>query len=98
MRNVFLILYDITDDKRRMKVFKKLKGRGEAVQFSVFRCKLSPTEKLTLRAELWDLLNLKDDRLLLLDLGPAEGRGDDAWEVWGKEMNDPANFDGPQIV
>ncbi|MFO0936393.1 MAG: hypothetical protein U0798_07785 [Gemmataceae bacterium] len=53
---------------------------------------------MTLRAEFWDILNLKDDRLLLLDLGPAVGRGDDAWEVWGKEMDDPANFDGPQIV
>ena len=98
MRNVFLISYDVADVKRRTKVFKKLKGRGEAVQFSVYRCRLSPNEKLTLRAELWDILNLKDDRLLLLDLGPTEGRGDNGWEVWGKEMEDPANFKGPQIV
>ena len=36
MRNVFLVAYDVADDKRRTKVFKKLKGRGEAVQYSVF--------------------------------------------------------------
>jgi CRISPR-associated protein Cas2 len=98
MRNVFLVSYDIADDKRRTKVFKKLKGRGDAVQFSVFRCRMSPTEKRILRAELWDLLNLDEDRLLLLDLGPEDGRGDDAWEIWGKELIDLANFDGPQIV
>lgn len=98
MRNVYLIAYDVADDKRRTKIFKKLKGRGDAVQLSVFRCRLSLTEKLTLRAELWDILNKSEDRLLLLDLGPQDGRGDEAWEVWGKELIDPANFDGPQIV
>jgi CRISPR-associated protein Cas2 len=98
MRNTYLIAYDVADDKRRTKIFKKLKGRGEAVQYSIFRCGLSPTEKLTLRTELWDLLNLEEDRLLLLDLGPEDGRGLEAWETWGKEVVDPANFSGPQIV
>ena len=98
MRNVYLISYDVADDKRRTKVFKKLKGRGEAIQFSVFRCRLSHMEKLTLRAELWDILNMAEDRLLLVDLGPQDGRGDEAWEVWGKELTDLANFNGPQIV
>lgn len=98
MRNVFLISYDVADDKRRAKVFKKLKGRGEAVQFSVFRCKLSPTEKLTLRGELWEVLNLNEDRLLLIDLGPADASGTDRWETWGCPLVDPAYFDGPQVV
>ena len=98
MRNIFLISYDVADDKRRNKVFKKLKGRGEAVQFSVFRCALSPTEKLTLRTELWDVLNLNEDRLLLLDLGPADASGTERWETWGNPLVDSANFDGPQVV
>lgn len=98
MRNLFLVSYDVADDKRRAKVFKKLKGRGEAVQYSVFRCKLSATEKLQLRGELWEVLNLGEDRLLLIDLGPADGTGDDRWETWGCPLTDPANFSGPMVV
>jgi CRISPR-associated protein Cas2 len=95
---VYLIAYDVTDDKRRRTVFKKLKGRGEAVQYSVFRCKLTASERLTLRAELWEVLNLAEDRLLLIDLGPADGSGAERWETWGCPLRDPANFDGPMVV
>ncbi len=98
MRNLFLISYDVADDKRRAKVFKKLKGRGEAVQYSVFRCKLSAMERLTLRGELWEVLNLNEDRLLLIDLGPADASGSERWETWGCPLCDPANFDGPMVV
>ena len=98
MRNLFLVSYDVADDKRRAKVFKKLKGRGEAVQYSVFRCKLSAVERLTLRGELWEVLNLNEDRLLLIDLGPADAGGSERWETWGCPLSDPANFDGPMVV
>jgi len=98
MRNLYLVAYDVTDDKRRNKIFKKLKGRGDALQYSIFRCRLSPTEKLSLRAELWDLLNLSEDRLLLIDLGPADGSGAEKWETWGNPLVDIAHFDGPQVV
>lgn len=98
MRNLFIIAYDVQDDKRRTKIFKKLKGRGDAVQYSLFRCRLTPSEKLTLKTELWELLNLSEDRLLILDLGPAEGRGLEAWETWGKPLVDLAEFNGPQII
>ena len=98
MRNLFLVSYDVTDDKRRTKVFKKLKGRGEAVQYSVFRCKLSEMEKLQLRGELWEILNLNEDRLLLIDLGPADGMGNERWETWGCPLVDPATFDGPLVI
>ena len=98
MRNLFLVSYDVADDKRRAKVFKKLKGRGEAVQYSVFRCKLSAMERLTLRGELWEVLNLNEDRLLLSDLGPADASGSERWETWGCPLSDPANFDGPMVV
>ena len=98
MRNLFLIAYDVADNARRNKVFKKLKGRGDAVQYSIFRCKLSATEKLTLRTELWDILKHDEDRLLLIDLGPADGTGTEKWETWGCPLVDIASFDGPQVV
>lgn len=98
MRNMYLVSYDVTENKRRTKVFKKLKGRGEAVQFSVFRCFLSTMEKLQLRSELWAILKHDEDRLLLIDLGPVDGLGAERWETWGCAMTDPAHFDGPQII
>ena len=98
MRNIYLVAYDVTDDKRRTKIFKKLKGRGEAVQYWVFRCKMTASERLILRGELWEVLNLNEDRLLLIDLGPADGSGAERWETWGCPLSDPANFDGPMVI
>ena len=98
MRNLYLISYDVADDRRRTKVFKKLKGHGEAVQYSVFRCRLSATEKLKLRAQLWDMLNLNEDRLLVIDLGPVDSTGPDRWETWGLPLTDSAQMIGPQVI
>lgn len=98
MRAVFLIAYDVTDDKRRTKIFRKLKGYGEALQYSLFRCALTPSERLRLRAEMWELIDHSTDRVLLIDLGPDEGRGQSALESWGKPLDDPASHNGILIV
>jgi CRISPR-associated protein Cas2 len=98
MRSVFLIAYDVSDDKRRTKIHQKLKGYGEAVQYSLFRCALSPSERMRLRSEMWELINHATDRVLLIDLGPDEGRGRSALESWGKPLDDPAAHNGILIV
>lgn len=98
MRSIFLIAYDVSDDKRRTKIFKKLKGYGESLQYSLFRCALTPGERLRLRSEIWDLIDHATDRMLLIDLGPDEGRGRSALESWGKPLEDPANHNGILIV
>ena len=68
------------------------------MQYSLYRCPLSPMAKLTRRAELWDVLDLAEDRVLIVDLGPAAGRGDAALETWGKPLEDHALPDGPRII
>ena len=98
MRSVFLVAYDVADDPRRTKVFKKLKGYGESLQYSLFRCALTPNERLRLRAELWDLIDHSTDRILLVDLGPDDGRGLTAVEAWGKSLEDPASHDGIIVI
>lgn len=45
MRSVFLLCYDVADDKRLRKTYKKMCGFGTPLQYSVFRCELSATEK-----------------------------------------------------
>ena len=37
-----------------------------------------------MKAALWDILNWDQDRVMLVDLGPAGARGDDCIEFWGE--------------
>ena len=83
MRNVYLVCYDVADDKRLRKTYKKMRGFGDPLQYSVFRCELSPVEKQLLKETLWGLLNWAQDRVMLLDLGPVGARGDECVEFWG---------------
>ena len=84
MRSVYLVCYDVADDKRLRRTYKKMCGFGDPVQYSVFRCELSPTEKQLMKEALWDILNWEQDRVMLVDLGPAGARGDDCIEFWGQ--------------
>lgn len=83
MRNVYLISYDIADPKRLRKVYQKMCGHGDPMQYSVFRCELSAIERQVLQEDLWPILNLKEDRVMLVDLGPAGARGSECIEFWG---------------
>ena len=89
MRNLYIVAYDIVDDKRRTKAHKMLKGRGEALQYSVFQCALSRAEYVTLMADLWPFINEKEDRVILVDVGPQDGRGKLAVESWGRPIEEP---------
>jgi CRISPR-associated protein Cas2 len=84
MRNVVFVSYDISDDKRLRAVYRYMRGRGEHVQYSVFRCELSATERARLIMGLADLIDHDADQVLLIDIGPAEGRGADSVEALGR--------------
>ncbi len=83
MRNRFLVCYDVADSKRLARTYKKMNGFGEPVQYSVFVCDLSPKERALLEAALTEVLNLKRDRALIVDMGPAEGRGGKSFVTLG---------------
>ena len=55
--------YDISDDKRRTRVHKVLKGFGQWTEFSLFECFLTKKELLQLRARLDKHLNAETDRV-----------------------------------
>jgi CRISPR-associated protein Cas2 len=84
VRNVFLVSYDVADAKRLRKTYKKMCGFGAPMQYSVFRCELSPVEKQMLKEALWEILNWERDRVMLVDLGPIGARGDECVEFWGE--------------
>jgi len=64
----WLVCYDICDPKRLRKVATCCEDFGERRQYSVFLCRLSPTNFARLRARLYDLLDLKVDQVLFIPL------------------------------
>lgn len=70
-RRNYLITYDVSDDKRRTKVFDLLTNVGDWAQFSVFFCQLRPGELARLRTEMREVINHREDQVLILDLGRA---------------------------
>lgn len=83
MRSVYIIAYDIACPKRYRKIYPIMCGHGDPLQYSVFRAELSDTELHCLKELLWPHLNLQQDRVMIVDLGPIEGRGDHCVEFWG---------------
>lgn len=71
MRNRYLVCYDISDPKRLRKVFRKMKGFGDALQESVFTCDLSPAERVMLIGALTEIINQKEDSVIILNSGPV---------------------------
>jgi CRISPR-associated endoribonuclease Cas2 len=61
----YLVSYDIRSAKRWRAVHKKLAGRGECLQYSLFRCRLTETEKEALRWELEKFLDADDDMMFV---------------------------------
>ncbi len=77
MRRIYLITYDICDPKRLRQVFRCLRNWGDHVQYSVFECQLTPSDLLRCKAELAERIKHNEDQVLVIDLGPADSRGDD---------------------
>jgi len=86
-RRHYIVSYDISDDKRRGKVFDHLEGRGDHAQFSVFFCQLNPRELAQLRSDLTGIINNAEDQVLLVDLGPAHNPLDGGIECLGKTFS-----------
>lgn len=90
MRNCFVVCYDIADPKRWRGVYKLLLGVGDPMQFSVFRCDLSRSEKIILEEKLLPVINQREDRLMFINLGPAAGNTitEDRFEWYGRPLMD----------
>jgi CRISPR-associated protein Cas2 len=73
MEHLFIISYDIAEPKRWRRVFRIMKGYGEWLQLSVFQCRLTRMRMIQLESDLKDVLNQREDHVLIVDVGPAEG-------------------------
>ncbi|MEI2772347.1 MAG: CRISPR-associated endonuclease Cas2 [Candidatus Competibacter sp.] len=72
-RDLYLAAYDVTDSDRLQAALHVLKGYASGGQKSVFECFLTARERLALLAEIRGVLDVAEDRFLLLPLPDAEG-------------------------
>lgn len=68
---LYIVCYDIPQDKRRLKVARQLEGAGQRVQRSVFECHLSERQWKVLRGRLLKLLDEREDSLRVYRLERA---------------------------
>lgn len=95
MRNTYLVCYDIRDDKRLRRVHKSMRDFGDHLQYSIFECQFTTTDLAKCRHTLSEIINHREDQVLFVDLGPAEGRGDRVIASLGQPY---APIDQPCIV
>ena len=85
----YVVSYDISDPRRWRKVFKTMRGFGDHIQFSVFTCELSDKDRVLMIEALGKAINHKEDQVLVVDLGPSEGRGSDCIDSIGRAYTCP---------
>lgn len=89
MRNSYLVSYDISSPHRLRLIFRLMRGFGDHLQLSVFRCDLTPKERVELVAELTEVIHATEDQVLLIDLGPEKGRARSCVHALGKPYTHP---------
>lgn len=70
--HLYIVAYDIADQKRWRRIFRTMKGYGEWLQLSVFQCRMSRKRKAELIEALTELIDHREDHLVMLDFGPAD--------------------------
>jgi CRISPR-associated protein Cas2 len=60
---MWMVCYDVTDDRRRQAVARALSALGERVQYSVFECDFTPEEAHRVLGRLAEQLDPASDSL-----------------------------------
>jgi CRISPR-associated protein Cas2 len=69
---LYIVSYDISDPKRWRRIFRLMHGYGDWLQLSVFQCRLTRRRHAELIAMLDEMIQHKEDHVVLLDLGLAD--------------------------
>ncbi len=67
-RSFFVVVYDVVDDKRRLKIARYLESIGERAQKSVFEVYLTPQELEKLLRRMKKLINEEEDGVRVYQL------------------------------
>ncbi len=90
----FFVTYDISSPRRLRRVYETLRGYGEHVQLSVFRCDLTAVRLVELRMALDAIIHHDQDQVLLIRLGPSGEKVLERFEVLGR----PREFKLPSAM
>lgn len=72
---LYFITYDISCPRRWRRIQKVIKGICQRNQLSVFLCRATPARINRMERQLQRIMHHRDDRLTILDLGPAHATG-----------------------
>ncbi|MGC8485817.1 MAG: CRISPR-associated endonuclease Cas2 [Candidatus Baltobacteraceae bacterium] len=88
MTRAYILTYDIADAKRLREMHKLAKAFGRPLQYSVFYCLLRGEDRAKLAGRIGELIDSKQDRVVVLDIGPVPDR--ESWsppmEVFGRQV------------
>lgn len=93
-RRRYLMAYDIAEPKRLRQICTLMEDHGERLQYSVFLCDLSAAERAELEDAVTALMNLAEDSVVQIDLGPVYASA--PIRSIGRARRLPAS--GPRIV
>jgi CRISPR-associated protein Cas2 len=70
-KGFYIVVYDISNDKRRTKLHKRLKDYGSPVQYSVFECILDAERLVQMRAMIRKTVKARHDHVRIYTLCKA---------------------------
>lgn len=71
MSLIWVVSYDVRNNKRRSKVYRMLTGYGRPVQYSVFECHIDGRKCAELEARVRELIKLDEDNVRFYPLDEA---------------------------
>ncbi len=86
---VYLVCYDISDAKRLRRVYQVMRGFGDHLQYSVFRCVLSELQLARMRDRLITEMSAEEDQVIIVPLGVATSKR--SWRMFsvGRALTHP---------
>lgn len=82
----YVVSYDIREPKRLIAVHKIMMGYGQPLHYSVFKCDLSAKAREEMVSDLNKIINHREDRIMIIDMGPADGRVRERVSFLGKKQ------------
>lgn len=64
-KHLYVVAYDVADDKRRSKIVKLLEQCGDRINRSVFECMLTLSQKHQLEDDIANIVNDKEDQIAI---------------------------------
>lgn len=70
--HLYIVAYDIANQKRWRRIFKLMHGYGEWLQLSVFQCRMSRRRHAEMIQLLDGIIHHKEDHVITMEVGPAD--------------------------